>query len=474
MAQQAQTVELPKRLPLVIEPSNRGESTAYDARLVNCYTESHKGAEGQEYWIYPRFGTTEQSRPPAGNATGRGLFNWLGDIYSIFGAKIYKNGVDLGATINATNGNYRFDSCLGATPKLQFGDGVKAYNYDSGAGVVQITDVDFPASFVKGWAYLNGTSYVGLPNAHIQGDDPNDPTSWPSLNDILAQIEPDQQKALSKQLVYVISLKQWSVEVFYDAGNATGSPLGRVEGSKQNWGCLSGDSVRQIDGAILWLGAARDANPEVLMLNNLKLEPVSTKPIERLLTTADISSIYSWTAKYFGHRFYVLTLKNNNLTLAFDIDERAWSQWTDASGNYLPIVDSCMTSGSTITTLLQHESNGRIYTLDPTVGTDAGAIIPIDIYTPNFDGGTRRKKQMGRLAFVTDQRAGAVLQVRVNDSDYDPTKWTNFRRVDLSQKNPYLPDCGSFYRRVHNLHYASPVPMPRIQAVEMQIDVGTL
>lgn len=469
MAQQAESVAIPKRLPLVIEPENRGESTSYDAKLVNAYVE----IKGEETWIYQRFGMDEQSRPPAGNATGRGLFNWRGDIYSIFGATLYRNGVAIAGAVNATNGNYRFDSCLGATPRMQFGDGVEAYNYTVAGGTVNITDADFPSSFVKGWGYLNGTTYVGrATDGGIQGSEINDPVNWDPLNVIIAQIEPDINMALAKQLVYIVDLKQWSGEVFYDAGNSAGSPLGRVEGSKFNWGCLSADSVREMDGALIWLGSARNGSPEVLLLNNLKMEVVSTKPVERLLQQADFSSVFSWTIKQLGHRFYVLTLKNSNLTLAYDFDERRWAQWTDTNGNYLPIVDSCVTSG--MDTLLQHESNGRIYTASSDYATDDGDLIQVDIYTPNFDGGTRRRKQMNMLEIISDQQVGSVLQVRVNDSDFNPQKWGNFRSIYLSKRRPYITDCGTFVRRVHNFRYRSPVRMPRIQAVEMQIDLGTL
>lgn len=468
MAQEA-PFELPKRLPLVVEPANRGDSTSFDARLVNAYME--KGRMG-ETWIYERPGLDEDSRPPAANATGRGIFNWLGNVYSIFADTLYKNGVAIAGTVDTTNGVYRFDSCLGATSKLQLGNGVEAYNYDDGGGLVNITDGDFPASFVKGWAYLDGTSYVMTPSAHILGSDINDPVNWDPANDILAQIEPDRGKALSKQLVYVIAFKEWTTEIFYDAANSAGSPLGRVEGAKVNWGCLSADSVRQLDGALLWLGSTKEGSPEVILLNGLKAEVVSTKAVERLLNNITLTTIYSWTLKLEGHRFYVLTFKESNLTLAFDLDERMWSQWTDVNGNYLPIVDSCV--DGTMQHLLQHESNGRIYKADSVYATDDGDTITVDIITPNFDGGTRRRKMMSQLRMVTDQQVGSELLVRVNDYDYDSTRWTNWRRMDLSQRNPYLDNCGTFVRRVHQFRHQRPVRMPRIQGMELQIALGTL
>jgi hypothetical protein len=431
--------------------------------------------EELETWIYQRPGMDEHSRPPGVNATGRGIFNWRGDIYSIFGDTVYKNGVAVSGTVGTSGGIYRFDSVLGATPRLVLGDGVDAYHYDTAGGLVLISDADFPATFVKGWSYLNGTLYVGTQSANIQGSDTNDPSSWNPLNSILAHIEPDRGIALAKQLVYTIMLKEWTTEAFYDAGNSTGSPLGRVEGAKANFGCGQQDSVRDVGGALLWLGVPRNGSPKVLMMDALKVDIVSTKAIERLLEQATLTNIYSWSITLEGHRFYVLTLKDKNLTLAFDLDERGaapWSQWTDSNGNYLPIVDA--TANASGQHLLQHESNGRIYLCDSTFADDDGAAITVDIYTPPLDGGTRRRKLMNVLTLVADQQAGARLGVRVNDHDFKADKWSNFRYFDLSLQNPFITNCGTFIRRVHHFRYNQPVRMPRIKAVEMQLDLGTI
>ena len=474
MAQQAQSAVIPKRLPLVLGPENRGASTSFDAKLVNAYIETKKEGEDAGVWIYERVGMEESSRPPGANATGRGIFNWRGNIYSIFGDKLYKDGVAVSGTVDTTNGVYKFDSCLGATPKLQLGNGVKAYNYDTSGGLVLINDADFPSSFVKGWAYLDGTSYVMEPTAHILGSDINDPVNWDPLNDILAQIEPDRGMALDKQLVYVVAFKEWTTEIFYDAGNATGSPLGRVEGAKANWGCMSADSVQDVDGNLIWLARSQDGSPEVVILDNLKAVVISTKAIERLLEDANLTTIYSWTLKHEGHRFYVLTGKEANLTLAYDLDEQMWSQWTDVNGNYLPIVASCTgSSASAHQHFLQHESNGRIYLADTDYATDDGDIITVDLVTPNFDGGARVLKSMSRLEIIADQQVGSVLGVRTNDEDYKATAWSEWRYFDLANSRPYLTDFGSFYRRVHHFRHQKPVRMPRIRAIEMRMDIGT-
>ena len=465
---QAPTVALPKRLPLVIAPENRGSTTDKDAKLVNCYVE--KQMDGS-YWIYKRPGLLRDSQPPAGAASGYGLFNWLGNVYSVFGTVLYKDGSSVG-TVNGAGGVYRFDSCLGATPRMVFGNGVKAYTYSSGGGLAEITDPQFPATFVKGWSYLDGTTYVGRADAGIQGSDINDPASWDALNVIIAQIEPDRGVAVAKQLVYTIVFKQWSTEVFYDAGNAVGSPLSSVQGAKVNYGCVSSDSVQSIDGILLWVSTNQSASSEIMKMEGLKAEKISTDPVERLLDGADYSSVFSLQFKENGHRFYVLTVKNENLTLAYDLDQKMWYQITDASGNYWPFVASTYNT-TTLKHQLQHESNGRIYLMNASYFTDDGDIITVDVVTPNFDGEVSRKKQMNRMTFLADVVDGSELLVRKNDHDYATSKWSNFRKVNLAKKLPQLPNCGTFIRRAHHLRHQKATSF-RLKAIELQLDLGTL
>lgn len=520
---QAETVAVPKRLPLIIQPENRDESTLKDAKLINGYVE--RSESQQETWVYKRPGLAQTGDTQTGN--GYGIYNWQGDIYAIFGATMYKNGVALSGTLDTTGGVYRFESSLGTTPRLQFGNGVATYNYDSGVGIVAIsalktvtagsftvgvvytiltvgstdftligasantigivftatgvgagtgtatTASNFPTTCVKGIGYLDGTTYVADSNASIRGCTTiNDPTVWTDLlNRLTAQIEPDGGVALAKQLVYILLLGQWSTEVFYDAQNTTGSPLSPVQGAKINYGCASADSVREIDGTLFWVAINRSSAPQVIMLDNLKPQIISTKAIERLLGEVSFANVFSFGIKYEGHRFYVLTIKDANITIVYDMAEKMWSQWTDSAGNYFPFVGFTYTT--THDKILQHETNGKMYLFEASNTSDAGAMITVDLYTPNFDGGVRRRKQLNVMEFIGDQTEGSILKVRCNDSDYAADKWTNFRTVDMGQKKPTLVNNGTFMRRAYHIRHQSNTRM-RLQAVELQLDIGTL
>ena len=456
--------EQDKRIPLIVMPENRDTSTSKDAKLVNCYME----AKGKTVYVYKRAGTLAAFSH--GASAGMGCYNWKGDVYSIFGGYLYKgNGGYIGSVMDTTGGVYSFNQSLGPTNYMVMQNGVNGYTYD-GTTLAQIADADYPVASVKGISYLDQTTYVMTAKAAIQGSAIANPTSWDPLNVLTAQIEPDGGIAIAKQLVYVVAFKQWSTELFYDAANATGSPLATVQGAKVNYGCLSADTVQDIDGKLFWVATNRNSSPQVLMMEKVSAEVISDHPMDRLLTNAKTSdTFYSFSFKDAGHQFYVLTDKTLNITMVYDVAEKVWSQWTDASGNYLPFVSSTFDASGN--RLWQHESDGHMYYASKSYLTDNGTIITADIYTPNFDGGTSKRKHLNRLFFVGDQVTGSILQVRVSDDDYQT--WTNFRSVDLGVKRPYLDRCGSFYKRAFHLRHAKATAF-RLSAMEHQIELGTL
>ncbi len=466
------SMQVPPRLPLVVLPSNRAQNTNKDAKLVNCYIETD---EQGELWIYKRPGLLYSNQPPGGASTGAGLFTWENDNYAVFGSVLYRNGVSVGTGLDTTGGVYQFSSILGATPKMVLGNGKKAYAYTVAGGLtadLHSIDIDFPETFVKGWAYLNGPQYVMNPQAIIWGSAINAVSNagdWDPLNFIAAQSEPDPGIAINKQLVYVIAFNGWSTEVFFDAGNPTGSPLGAVQGSKVSYGCVHADSVQSIDTKLMWLSRTQAGSVQVAQMEGLNVTIVSTKAVDRLLQDLDYDVIYSLQVKFGGHSFYIVTMKNSNITLAYDIAEDQWHQWADTEGNYFPYVASATTADNRH--LFQHETNGSVYEVAPEFYNDNGSIIVSDIYTPLFDASTRRVKVLSKLEIIADQVPGSVLKVRKSDDDYQT--WSNFRQFNLGNTRPILNDWGSFNKRAFHFRHDSNTPF-RIQAVEVQYDIGVL
>lgn len=585
---QIKAMDVPTRLPLLIEPENRYASDNVDARLVNAYMET---IGPQRYKIYKRPGLGNQVIVN-NNATGMGMYTWNGNVYSIFSGLLqvpvqnaivthttggtlaagtyfyvvtststagettksnemsinttgsassntiswvadgnlthkvyrgttsggegtyytvatgntfldtgaagtagtppgtntalsgilYKNGAQVATGLDTSAGVYQFSSIMGATPKMVLNNGAYGYAYDDTALLsadLHSLSPSYPQYTVKGWAYLDGAQYVmqhffgtSITPAVIWGSAINSvtqPTDWDPLDFITAQVEPDSGVCMAKQLVYVVALKQWSTEFFFDAGNATGSPLQSIPGSKSAIGCASQDSVQSIEDVLFWLSTNRSASRQIIMMERLQPHTISTKAIERLLNDIDISLVYSWQVKLNGHSFYVITFVNSNLTLAYDIKENMWSQWTDTNGNYVPICASTYDSAGH--RIVQHATNGSLYYMDSIYLDDAGTVITVSIYTPNFDGGTGRRKQLNFMEVIGDQQPGSYMTIQTSDDDYQ--SWSSPRRVDMSQRRMFLTKCGTFTRRAWLIQHAQNTVF-RIEAMDVQFDLGTL
>jgi len=452
----------PVILPLFAPIANRDASIHKDSRLINGLAEKGQGEGGDEVWVYKRPGFAVSSS--VGSGAGLGVFNWNNDIYSIFGTTLYKNGVSKG-TVDATS-SYTFTSCLGATPKLFLKNKAAAYNYDDVNGLVKVTDVNYPATTVRGCAYLDGTTYVFTPKSAVNGDNFNDPTTWDPLNTLLVQIEPDPPQCLAKQLVYIIAIKSTETEVFYDAGNGTGSPLGAVQGSKLGVGARSAESVVRCGDDLAWVGTTTEGNVQVMYMSKVHGEAISTPPVERLLAPLDFSAVYAWSAKVAGHRYYVVTLKNSNLTLAFDLTSGLWYIWQDPNGNYIPIVSG--TYNASAQPILQHESNGKLYTLDPTVFQDDGVNFTFQLYTPNFDGGLRSKKTCATLDVVADE---INTNVNISWSDDDYQTFSTPQAVNLNQERVMIQDGSSYRKRAYLLTHTDNTFL-RIKSLQSMSSAG--
>jgi hypothetical protein len=314
----------------------------------------------------------------------------------------------------------------------------------------------------------------------IWGSALGDATTWPVLNFIKAQIEPDGGVYLAKQQSFVVAFKQWTTEFFYDAGNATGSPLSPYPGAKLDVGCAWADSVQTVENSILFIGVSRIVTPGVYLIQNLQLTKVSTADVDRLLAIYTYSnSIRSWQAMANGHVFYGITIPNLNAALVYDLQTQQWAEWSFPGAISYSFVSSSFVSGAYSTsqnvpayTALQTASQGILAALSPTTYTDtiSGQPIVCDIYTDTFDGGTRYKKMLARTELIADQYQGSSVQVRVSDDDYKT--WSNFRALDLSKKRAFLTGCGTFRKRAWHLRHTANTPL-RLEALELEMILGT-
>jgi len=458
----------PVNLPLAAPIGARYESITADPKLVNAFVEI--GADEHETFVYKRPGFATFSSASA--ATSRGVFNWKQHLFTIAGGTVYKDGVSLGSVEDA--GSYSFVSTVGASAVLFFTNGTSAYTIsltDTLTDVTSYITATIGSSWIPDCVYLNGYICLIDGNSKLWNSNADDPTVWGASNYVLARMESDDPKALHKHLSYILVIKEYYTEMFYDAANPAGvSPLGPVPGAKINYGTVDGRTVCDIGGDVMWVGRTREGGITVVLVSSMKAQPVSTPPVERLLQAADYSGeVYSWAAKVDGHRFYGITVANSNLTLVYDITTKFWYQWTDSAGAYLPYTFSTISPQNKV--VFQHRNNGDLYKLEITSFTDAeGEVFPVIIQTPNFDSGTRAYKTLAKLNFAGDQAEASTLLLEYSDDDYQ-TWQTHPHNVDLSIDDPFASDLGSFKKRAFRITHRANAPM-RLQRVEAFLDAG--
>lgn len=317
---------------------------------------------------------------------------------------------------------------------------------------------------------LNTSSYLLTYYAGVVGSDPLDPRAWDPLNLIYAYADVDGAVRIAKNLSYLVVFRSTSVEFFRDVGVSPGSPLERLEGLKLAIGCWNGRTVCEIDGSLLWCSYTESGVKSVYIMTNLKTDEIATLPIRRVLESLDPK--YAISLSISGHSFYILTDPTVGVSLVYDITSKIWCYWNALGETYFPFVAATVVFGES-GTRLQHESNGKIYLMDPDVVLDDGSAITMDIYTPLFDANMRQSKYVERMYVNADQEAGSILKLRVNDDDQATDEWTDYREFDLSHPRPALYDCGSFTKRNFHFRHESETAC-RLVSVEMDLLPGTL
>lgn len=478
----------PLRISFDIQPDMipSQESLYKGPCIINGYAEKLPSGN---YTIYKRPGLVFHSTP---EANGRGIYNWNGStIIGVFGDSFYSDAIAGTAAALAVSTDstalYSFVTSITSTTTVFFHNALAGYQYDSGTGVVtQVTDGDYPASTVYGAVWLDGTYYVMDASAYIYGSDLNNVMSWNPLNKIQAQIEPDAGVALFRQLSYVIAFKQYSTEVFYNAGNATGSPLARQTGSKLNYGCLNARTIQDINGTLYWVSLTKAGSVGVACMNNLTVELIGNDYVDRVVAGSGgvSTNLYSFVHVIPGHTFYCISSDTFNVTLAYDIAIKRWYIWTWYNGTAVPFYSSAVIfSGNTVLTYMQSYP-GSLYYSSLITGTDYTGLttqrtIDFSIVTPIFDGQTRRRKYLKILDVVCDRPVNsgtktytkAFLNARYTEDGY--RTWSNFREIDLSLKKTRLTNCGTFVSRAYHFNYTAALPF-KIEAMEMQVEEGTL
>ena len=156
------------RSPFVGVMTNRATGTK-DQRYVNVFIDrlDNQDSGGIRFFVVKRPGLAEHSRPPAGDAVGRGVYTWNGNLYVVAGNKIYKSNTLLSVTMNTSSGLVSFSetSAIASTRYLAVNDGTAIYLIASDDTVTTIQSGQVQSIEVT----AGGTGYASAPTVTFTG-----------------------------------------------------------------------------------------------------------------------------------------------------------------------------------------------------------------------------------------------------------------------------------------------------------------
>lgn len=314
-------------------------------------------------------------------------------------------------------------------------------------------------AFMDGYLFLVLKRTDGSGSADIYNCDIDNPYSWNPSNFITAEQFPDNLRALARQNNMLVALGDTSTEFFYDAGNAYGSPLARNTSYTLQVGIAAPYAIYQSEKFCMFVGQSESGGRAVWLLDGFAPKEVSDEFVEKILDAegTNISNATGYGLRTNGHLFYIVNLTNT--TLCYDLEEKMWHQWSGV--NCVAMSDS--ESGRAI---LQHKTNGKLYYLDPSVGTDDGTAIQMEIYTTKYDFETMNLKSMQSFNLVSDM-VGSTKTVDIRWSDDDYNTWSDWRTLNFYPRAFYV-SLGSFRRRAFNIKFSGGVPA-RFEAIEFDL-----
>lgn len=450
-------------------------ATDKDQKFVNCFpmTLTNPLTGKVTPYVIKRPGFATYSTPAAGEI-GTALHVWAGNsnkVMSAFGgtnSTIYDGTTSKGAiTGTATAITETFVS---STPTLVISSSDNTAWYHDTTVPTKITDADFPGNAGKTlagtFAHMDGFAFILDTEGTLWNSDLNTVTSWTALGFIKSNTYPDMGVACIRHRSTIVAFGTQSMEVFRNAGNATGSPLSRIEEATQQVGLLSANALGSVNDILCWVGTSRTGDIGVYLYDGGTPQRVSTPFVENQLALLGSTNIRLQTARFYGRSFVVISGANS--TYVYSIEDKAWHEWSSNSILWTSIDGLAIGSGVLTYALSSISTSGKVFVINPANLTfqDNGSTFTSTIRTSNIDHDTSVRKVCSALEVIGDTESSGTVSVQWSDDDYQ--NYSASRTIDMTAERKRINRCGSFRRRAYVLSHSDNTPL-RLEALELDV-----
>lgn len=462
---------------------SRSGGAAKDEDYVNFFIEHIKSKQATDTrtFIFKRAGSSNLITS-ATTGTIRGSAYWEDQqkLYYAVGSNIYVYNFTNSTTTTLTPSPWNSSGTVGFAEFI-YNDGTTGMILSNGTTILQIDtsntityciDGDLPTPHDPNIIFIDGyllTVKVGT--GDIYNSDNNAPFSWTPGNFINAEIEADTVLRLFKVSNYIVAAGKETLEYFWDAAIATGSPFQRNDTPVKRISFLS--AYAQEQNASFFVGKELNGDIQVYKLYDFKCDPISTPTISRYLNTLGID-YNTWTGNvisFQGHKFYVINA--GNYTYSMDLETMLWSRMAyKAAVNFnFARAHGVRTATANTSVFSLNDGTSAWYKFDESLGQDSSSNYTCTIVTDADDFGTGNRKSMHRVILMADRPAGdSLIGIQTSDDDYQT--YSTLRTTNLNQDSVSLRQLGSFRQRAFKLTYTDTYPL-RIQKLSVDINKGS-
>ena len=381
--------------------------------------------------------------------------------------------------------------------------------------IAKIIDADFvtTGSSISAFAEMDGYLFYTTTAGSLYNSDLNSVTSYSATGFLSPNMSPDPPVAVARHKNMVIVLGGASIEAFYNAGNATGSPLTRSAQFFDRVGTIDQRSVTFLGNDIYFVSTPHEGDLGVYRIRGMQAQKISPPHVDRILGTVSATNgaIYASAFTLGGYSyasFYVslasdgpdsmlllelgdkLLLESADDILLEDtpaqtasfhsvqicnLDLGIWSEWDCSEATFIDGAGSGTTN--TLLATSRCDTGGKVWTINPTAAgqlyTDDGSAFSLQVRTSRLDFGTSKRKFIREVRLIGDTQSSGTATLEANDNDYDSDDWKTLGSFDMTSMQPRITRCGSHkggrsYRVTHSANTAF-----RAEALEIVYDEGT-
>ena len=330
----------------------------------------------------------------------RGLYTFNGIMYGVIDNKLYSiNSSGVGTargTLSTSSGRVDFTNNGAAAngvggDQLLIVDGTDGYIYN----ITSTVFTTLPST--GGWADLKAGGHKPLHCEFLDGyfivtngtmsywvSNLYDGLTWNALATASVTATPDSIQAIVNHRQQLFFIKQWSTEIWADAGTPTsqGSPFTRVGGAVYDFGVAAPWSIAKGGPSIYFLCTQRtaDGGETIGVAEITDYSPVMISPPAinyKLSTSTTHANCFGYCYAEQGHIFYVLTNPDDNFTLVYDVTTKMWHERSSLMNDFTTVnrhLGNCYTFFNNKHYVGDYR-NSNIYEMSSSYMTDAG--LPI-------------------------------------------------------------------------------------------------